>query len=378
MAGTTRKKSQQEREMAEMEKQLAKAREENEALVLENQRAEKRMTLNNSNNKKKKAKKSREMDAMEKEVFSVAKTELSQYKKFIVDDKMLCKCTRWVMIQLDLSSMKGLEGTDLLNKEEEWIAANKDVVRRGMNSYRNYTQQEMREYFLKFFADNQEELLPEKDEMLQFALRAGLRVQKEDADGNFSGPGSEPSDVELVHRLDKFEYYADGWVGKAAGQEHWARPTLKYYFRISEKVTASTEAFLVVMYENCYDKWTAQAKLIREGNFDTVAFTKAERLREKTRGQQPLYPTPYTTASSGQCMFGGFNKAGMKRYKEVKKLIEEARTQDWVEEVEDQCLQHLRLKYKRDEIDTKAKRPRARAVEEEEESDFSDCDDLEV
>ena len=105
----------------------------------------------------------------------------------------------------------------------------------------------------------------------------------------------------------------------------WCGP-VRYYTTISEAVTrdsrnsekpkklitASTEAFLVLLYENCHAKW----KYIFEEQKKNPKF-KYDRKNAKVKAL-------YTEQDGGQKKHGGWKAEGLKRFNELKKAIKEA------------------------------------------------------
>ena len=76
--------------------------------------------------------------AMSREVAKCTKQQLWKVCKFIKNENKLIKATRFVMRNLELAEMEGLEGQELAEAEEIWIATYKDDVRQALNKQRNY------------------------------------------------------------------------------------------------------------------------------------------------------------------------------------------------------------------------------------------------
>jgi len=142
-------------------------------------------------------------------------------------------------------------------------------------------------------------------------------------------------------------------------------------------VSVSTEAFVVLNWENAFVKWKAVAEETLAGTYDSKAFKAAERVRIK-KNEDPLYPTIYTDANSGQNKFGGWNSLARKRHRELIRLIKKNRDQDWVEEIEEVARGRLRIVHDRDTIDENARNPRRAVVVDENEEDNESDDEEEM
>ena len=93
-----------------------------------------------------KKKKGAERSAMEALVQRTTNTKLFKRCKFIRGPKKLKKGTKFVMMQLHLKEMDGLDPAEKAAAEKAWIHRYKDVVRKELNKRRNYVQQELREW----------------------------------------------------------------------------------------------------------------------------------------------------------------------------------------------------------------------------------------
>ena len=295
----------------------------------------------------------------QKAVFECAKKVLSQKIKFIYynQDKLITG-TRICMEHLNPEELEGLEGDALEDAESEWIANYQDFVRLGINEYRNYSQSEMKALFEKLYVQSLELILTDPGEMLNLALRRGIVIQEQDAEGNYFGPGSHPDDADVKLWEAKQDCYFDHWLGKVAGQEVWSRPTIKYYELASEVVDPGTEAFLVVQFENGFQKWKKKMEQKAAGTYDKDAFAKAERDRVKA-GFAPLMP--YTTATSGACPWGGWNAKGRSRYRQIRRQIIKNREQDreYIKFVEENARKRIHAAAGRVTIDSNKKNPKA-------------------
>ena len=78
------------------------------------------------------------------------------------------------MEQLELAELKGLEGEALKAAQEVWIARYKNDVRLAINKQRNYVQQELRDFMMNEFAEGNDLLIPDVEQMEALVLRDNL------------------------------------------------------------------------------------------------------------------------------------------------------------------------------------------------------------
>ena len=115
--------------------------------------------------------------------------------------------------------------------------------------------------------------------------------------------------------------------------EYWGDKE-KWYTTISRAVfppdpnkklfDISTEAFLVLLWENCFDKWTAALKWLEENPGKKLP------KRTKTNKNDPMFQAKYTTQDGGQQRLGGWEAEGIERYNEIYDLIGNAKYNDYL------------------------------------------------
>ena len=97
---------------------------------------------------------------------------------------------------------------------------------------------------------------------------------------------------------------------------------------------------------------------------------------------QPKPGTKWTNSEGGRCKFGGWSKKGLKVYLKVREelagLYADKKEKARILKVDQECLQRLRIKHKRDEVEARrAERKNGRRkVTEPEESDLEDVLEL--
>ena len=231
------------------------------------------------------------------------------------------------MEQLELAELKGLEGEALKAAQEVWIARYKNDVRLAINKQRNYVQQELRDFMMNEFAEGNDLLIPDVEQMQALVLRDNL--------------DDKTDKVTLALFETLFDAY---WhlLAKVSGNSHW-NSHKRLHFLISSDgfgdgdlgpndtyVTASDEGFLLTLWKNCYEKWYAKAIADREGL--------------ELQDTDPALQTPFTDSKKGQKRFGGWNEQGIKYYKEWHDAIKENRKEnkEYIKDVESLALARVR------------------------------------
>ena len=299
----------------------------------------------------KKGRNSRNLNREEKEwqgrIWKATKSAIWNQCKFITSDAKLIRATKLVMEKMNLKELANLpEGQKKKDWISTWVAENKDYVRTGMNDVRNYTQGELRKVMVEKMMANQE--VPTAEQVFQCATRVDC--------------GTDEKNEEM------FDFYVDVLLPKVALKENWDT-NIRHYQTVSAAhhlgepdkkcITVNTEAFLVLVFENCEEKWKYLVKCKRNG-------TKEDRSHDE-------YVSPFTDVRAGQQRWGGWNENGRKRHKELCKLIGDARKKGGkeFENIEIDCLTRLRCKHNVEERDqARANRGRAaRGMVEESESE---------
>ena len=329
---------------------------ENEKLKLELFRMKKRMKLERAGTSAPKS--AGTQHAMKREVHKCTKTSLWKICKFIKNETKQVKATKFVMEKLDLAELEGLEGEELVNAQETWKATYKEEVRWALNKQRNYVQQELREVMEKeVFQKNRIHEFPNEEQILELILRDKLDIDT-------------PAEEKEKYRT-MFDNYWNVLLPKVAGHSSWG-PSKRHHQLISfgkedpkdkeapTYVSESDEAFLAVIWLNCYKKW-----LYRHNNPEKIEKEKpAEEepsKKKKKKGakdddeddddetdveaeEHPDLQTPYTSSKSGQKKFGGWNSAGIKKYTELLDEIKKMRKEQakYVREVENEALERIR------------------------------------
>lgn len=145
----------------------------------------------------------------QREVVKKTKTHIFQTCKIIKGPQYLQKATRMVMGMCNPREFEGLKGEELAKKQEEWAAeggGNENLVRTAVNEMRNYVNNECRDFYnIKVFPKNKDAEFPNKEQILDLALRKGME---------------EGDDTRELY-LGFMVVYWDVLIVKAVGVAYW-------------------------------------------------------------------------------------------------------------------------------------------------------------
>ena len=293
-------------------------------------------------------------------VWDITREQFFSICKFVSNDDQLLKATENVMNRIDIEQFRGLDGPKLAKAQEVWVQKHKNTVRNAMNNYRNYIQHQMQQKFKDMFKkpNFKVEHVPSAEEILNVAQRMSLT----DQDPN-------PDRARWV-----FDFYWDILVPVVASHKRWGSGK-RYQCLMSTArpggdpdaelfVTPSDEAYTVVAWENYIDVWldkwekaqsnskagptnpedkdadaTADAGDPNKAGGGTTKQTSKTKKKagkkkagedddeeeEKEEEEVEVVLPRFTLPNGGVQEFGGWNKAGRKRYREVLDLIKKSK-----------------------------------------------------
>ena len=228
---------------------------------------------------------------------------------------------------------------------------------------RNYCLQLLQQYVAEKVSEGKEDELPTALEMKALATRkTSIKVGKEH-------PGTSKERMEAL-----FLEYVNVLLPKVCGFKRWG-PNQRCTGLVSTHedeegepyVHKSDEAFLVVAWENSFEKWLfcAQRKAAKE---DIVLDKLSDADKKKME-------TPYTDSKLGQKKFGGWLRAGRHRHKDLMKEIEQAKKGAHVVAVEEQVLKAVQAVHDWDLVVAKRNgKKMGKAKQEEENGEDTDID----
>jgi hypothetical protein len=236
-----------------------------------------------------------------------------------------------------------LKGKALQEAKNEWIVANREIVRVGLNEIRNYTQGQLRDAVVNMMVSGEKVPTPEQLEMC--ALRDPKLNEKEN---------------QWI-----FDVYVDVFLFKIIGKV-WDGNVRHYKTIGSAKVgsgkdakpsiSSGTEAFCVAVYKNYMKRWTYMAECRRRN-------VKYDRQNDEAK-------TDFVSTNQGQARWGGWTEAGRSYFMDLRNKIDKARAAKHVQKMEQDCLNRLRIAHKIVSADGKeakksSKKRKAHVMEEE-------------
>ncbi len=191
--------------------------------------------------------------AVDNLVYDIAKTDLFKQVKFINNEDELEYATRIVMNIIEPAEHEGLSGEKLATAQAKWITANCESVRKAVNEWRNYVQGELQKYVKEALQDEDPaafDSIPTAEEMFQLIMRNGLGKKDKNRD----------------YYQWKFDTIWDELMSKVAGHSNWSQGKRHHGLMSFHKpsnakpedtpyVSSSDEAFLILLWENYYDRW---------------------------------------------------------------------------------------------------------------------------
>lgn len=127
-----------------------------------------------------------------------------------------------------------------------------------------------------------------------------------------------------------FLWYYDQWLAAILPKEFW-KPDIRYYNLMTDKidiagqqkvlVTVSSEAFGLLMWENCHKKWVNYCKL---KDRDPKAVIPSSNKDPSYADHQALW----SDGCAGQVKYGGWDVRAYVRFEELKKEVKARRKAD--------------------------------------------------
>ena len=188
------------------------------------------------------------------------------------------------------------------------------VCREALNNHRSYIQQQLKNKMWEWRAKTKKPF-PTVDQIIEVATR-NLPPLGEDPSPEDQNAYDEVMAIAIL--------YWDVLLPAVAGNAWW-RWGIRSTTTISKAqvggdacITAGTEAMAVLCYENCLDKWNEIWELQKKDPKAKIPKKKNDSESQKFRG---LFSNPF----AGQAKYGGWNRKGIARFKELRTLISEAR-----------------------------------------------------
>lgn len=128
-------------------------------------------------------------------------------------------------------------------------------------------------------------------------------------------------------------FYLDEYMPQVAGLDNWGEDRRPVHLMTDKAlvpgdpsgeekvmVTVTSEAFGLLVYENCRDNWI-ETILYKRANGNSARVPKYDKKKPETH----KYSNKFTSSASGQVVNGGWSIDGMKRFNHYMKLIQDFR-----------------------------------------------------
>ena len=255
--------------------------------------------------------------------------------KFISSDKQMDQLAYVTLKKSGLAGKFDADGS--LNEDgQHFIEENKVTINKIVNDHRSYCQTQMKEACLTWMKDNKATALPSNTEFLKILSR-------------------DPS----VDK-DLFAWWWSEYMPKAIGNSKFWNDKIKFFGHLSthappEKpkevyITPSTEAWGLLLIENCRERWPKLMAQKAESSAQIV-YVKSSKTQVKPGtiainvSDDPSYVGKYTKNDSGQKKFGGWSNEGLKRFAQLVKINKEGRAKATTAALEEEVLLTLRTKH---------------------------------
>jgi hypothetical protein len=201
-------------------------------------------------------------------------------------------------------------------KRQVFIEEHSEIIKKALFEKRSYVSSEEKKYYVKCWDDDKPTLTVED---LIMCLQRKIVTEAD---------------------MEKFQLYWVDYLSKVVGASEW-KDNVKYYLRICDAkskqckkkelplVNPEDEAFLVLSIENHLQRWRAEYERKKAG---IPVDPKAKNLND---GQ-------FTSTTSGQNQYGGWNSDGLRKYTEYLDMNIAARKLPKCAEIEQDCLDKLR------------------------------------
>jgi hypothetical protein len=275
--------------------------------------------------------------------------------KFLGSDEQLKDACDVIIEKIPdmVKQMKNLEGQALIDFKEQFHITYRKTIRHEINEHRSTVQSNLKkEYHL---------LITEEGPLKGVVVTAKMMGAIIGREKMVYDP-KRPEDGAQMRAL--FKWYWDTILPKCAGNTHWSN-SIRLHERICQarlpnkngkkggkRITASTEAYILLTWENSQPRWECERPLIAAG----VKINKEEREKETYVGAL------YSDIKSGNTKYGGWNAAGRNRFMAMIDEITAAKKKPHVKGVEAYCLAALRVEKEIDEKESNRKKKKVKCA----------------
>jgi hypothetical protein len=242
-----------------------------------------------------------------------AKGPVWHKNKFIADEDELDMVMKNLMLSTDHGTqvLDGLSDVDQKQLVRSYSLTYGYPMLKTINGRRSTTQSAIQKAVMKRGRSGKR--IPTVATLLQIIRRKGLNYVIEDGD---EGPTPENKTMVDGNR-EIFDWYVDELLVKVCGISMWG-PNQKFYGNVSTwappgdpenpYISANSEAFVQLMFENCEVKWSYMLRCIKR----KVAINDKSKKMDAYK---------FSDKKSGHNPFGGWKDEGRQRFQELRKKI---------------------------------------------------------
>ena len=277
---------------------------------------------------------------MLKRIDVVFRNDIWRSFKFVSCKKQEDQVAEAVFDKMDLGPLNDPKAPKFEENRTKWLENYTEECTKVLNSIRSYVQSRMKE--VAFRRMSQQKTLPPLSLILKFMRREELDFEGDKA------------------IKDQLTWWVDEMMPKmTANGTHfgthvrWYKPI--FDSRINKgpiEMPPSTEAFGVLLYENCRAKWTELFELKKKNpnnqlhvllkRKDPEVVPKNKNTKFVYVDENPKLATKYTAPEVGQAKYGGWKLEGMTQFAKYRKQNKTARQTKEGQELEVMILNELR------------------------------------
>ena len=282
-------------------------------------------------------------DEMKSSIVTVLKRCVFKKVKFVTNTEQVDEYVGEIIDHLNMPTMNDPDDEIHQNNRLVFRTTYSDECLKSLNNLRSYVQSTMKEKADAWMDKNGGKLPDLKD----IKDCAGRRL-------DLTNRANDPTVL----------FYFDVMMPKFTGSSKFFAPAVRYFQEVSKAktdpnceyvdITVETEAFGLLVLDNCYDKWVEFKRLYDspERN-DRKIIIKQESKHGKSIDEteyfvldaeaNPKLKTKYSITNVGQDKFGGWSEEGLKKYVNYRKVLYNLRKNDKAKEYEAKVLQIMRV-----------------------------------
>ena len=277
------------------------------------------------------------------EIVEFVKTEIWRETKFLGnDDELLRVCKEIIVTMPQFSAMVSKDQYEMDENIEAFFDIYGNEICKAINNKRSTVCGTIGKAYTKRFLEGKP--MPTPAQIKNIVLRKGLvPVSIPEGTEGEELARLQASNKEVKENLDFFEWYWECLLPAVGGKNCWGH-SIRNFTTISngkypddqEKkyVTSSDEALVVILFENCGQRFPFTAQKKSEGVKELTATHRAD----------PKYQSKYSVDHLGNVKWGGWTDEGRSRYKKLRGIIATNKRKPHVYPMERAMLHRLQAK----------------------------------